>query len=133
MNIKKIHHYNVRVYAEDVDFMSIVYHANYLRYFERARTELLRESNLILSDLMKLDISFAINEITINYLSPAKLDDLLTVSTQISEISACSFVFKQSIQNEQKKLISEASIKVVCVNGLLKPKRLPDVFLKSNE
>lgn len=128
MNNKKIHQHNVRVYAEDVDFMSIVYHANYLRYFERARTEMLREGNLILSDLMNLDILFAINEITIKYLLPAKLDDLLTISTQINEVSACSFVFKQTMHNEQNKVISEADIRVVCVNGNLRPKRLPDVF-----
>lgn len=128
MNTKKIHQHNVRVYAEDVDFMSIVYHANYLRYFERARTEMLREGNLILSDLMNLDILFAINEITIKYLLPAKLDDLLTISTHINEVSACSFVFKQIMHNEQNKVISEAEIRVVCVNGNLRPKRLPDVF-----
>lgn len=128
MNTKKIHQHNVRVYAEDVDFMSIVYHANYLRYFERARTEMLREGNLILSDLMNLDILFAINEITIKYLLPAKLDDLLTISTQINEVGVCSFIFKQTMHNEQNKVISEADIRVVCVNGNLRPKRLPDVF-----
>ncbi len=133
MNTEKIHQYKVRVYAEDVDFMSIVYHANYLRYFERARTEMLRERNLILSELMNVDTMFAINEIKINYLLPAKLDNLLTITTQINEMSVCSFVFKQTMHNEQDKLICGANIKVVCVNGALRPKRLPELFLKLNQ
>lgn len=133
MSTARIHQYSLRVYAEDVDFMSIVYHANYLRYFERARTEMLRESNLLLSELMSLDIMFAINEVAIKYIVPAKLDNLLTIKTLINEKTSCSFMFKQSMHNEQNQLISEANIKVVCVNGLLKPKRLPDVFSKPNE
>ncbi len=123
------HQHSVRVYAEDVDFMGIVYHANYLCYFERARTEMLRTKQILLSNLVELDIMFAIQEIKIQYKSPAKLDDLLTVSTLIKELKTCSFVFEQYIINQNDKLISEAEIKVVCVNRNLKPRRLPD-FLK---
>lgn len=127
MNPEPIHHYNVRVYSEDVDYMGIVYHANYLRYFERARTELLRQKNLLLSDLMQLDILFAINEINIRYIKPAQLDDLLMITTEIIERKACSFTFKQNMLNQQGNLLCEANIKAVCVDGQLKPKRLPDI------
>lgn len=128
MDLSLSHQQSIRVYSEDVDFMGIVYHANYLRYYERARTEMLRQNNLILSDLLQQDTLFAINDIAIKYIAPARLDDLLLITTQIQERSACSFMFKQTIHNQEDRLINEANIKAVCVNGLLKPKRLPDVF-----
>ena len=122
------HQFNIRVYSEDVDFMAIVYHANYLCYFERARTEMLRQTNLLLSELIKNDILFAINEVDIKYLKPAKLDDLLTITTKIEDRRSCSFIFKQTMHNQHDHLICKAHIKVVCVNGQLKPKRLPDMI-----
>ncbi|KGP63852.1 esterase [Legionella norrlandica] len=130
MNSISSHQHNIRVYAEDVDFMGIVYHANYLCYLERARTELLRQNNLILSDLLKSDILFAINELSINYLLPAKLDDHLTIRTIIKELKACSLLFYQEISNQHGQLICKASVKVVCVGRNLKPKRLPDIISK---
>lgn len=128
MKSGSIHQFSIRVYAEDVDFMGIVYHANYLRFFERARTEMLRDNNLLLSSLVKEHILFAINEVNIKYLFPAKLDDLLTITTQITEVRACSLIFEQSIDSQDQKLISNAQIQVVCVNGNLKPRRLPDLI-----
>jgi len=116
----------VRVYAEDVDFMGIVYHANYLRYLERARSDMLRDNGMILSDLIMQDVLFAINELTIKYIIPAKLDDLLIITTRIKEITACSLLFEQEIINPKKKLICAANILVVCVNGNLRPKCLPN-------
>lgn len=117
--------HQIRVYAEDVDFMNIVYHANHLCFFERARTELLRLNNLMLGDLAKLDVLLAITEININYRAPAKLDDLLRITTEVTDVKACSFIFEQKMHNENDKLISEARVQVVCVDSQLKPKRLP--------
>jgi acyl-CoA thioester hydrolase len=131
MDAPILHQHSVRIYAEDVDFMGIVYHANYLRYLERARTELLRHNNWILSDLIKLDIQFAINELAIKYIHPAKLDDLLTVTTQIKEMRKCSFVFEQTMTNQHETLICDAKIQVVCVDGNLKPQRLPNLARKN--
>lgn len=117
------HQHSFRVYAEDVDYMGIVYHANYLCYFERARTEMLRQNNLILSDLMKQDTLFAVYDAHVRYKAPARLDDLLTIKTQVQQLGACRFLFDQSIQNQQEKIICEAKIQVACVNSNLKPKR----------
>ncbi len=118
--------YLIRVYAEDVDFMGIVYHANYLRYLERARAELLRSNNnWTLSELLKCDVLFAIREITIKYLYPAKLDDVLTIMTQIKNVKACTFMFEQTVTNQQGTRVCEAQIQAVCVNGDLKPQQLP--------
>jgi acyl-CoA thioester hydrolase len=126
MNQETIYQHSIRIYAEDVDYMGIVYHANYLCYFERARTEMLRENNLILSDLLKSDTLFAISDVNIRYLAPARLDDLLLITTRMTKSGACSFVFEQEMNDEQDKLICKALIKVVCVNKDLKPKRFPN-------
>lgn len=128
MTEAKTHHHAIRVYAEDVDYMGIVFHANYLRYIERARTEILRTLNLSLSDLKKEDILFAVTELSIKYIFPATLDDLLEVITEIKEVKACTFVFAQVIKNQQHQLICEARVKVVCVTAKLKPQKLPNVF-----
>lgn len=117
--------YQVRVYVEDVDYMGIVYHPNYLCYFERARTETMRHNNMILSDLVKSDTLFAITKVNLRYLVPARLDDLLRITTHMERQGACSFLFDQEMKNEQDKIICKAQIKVVCVNGNLKPKRFP--------
>lgn len=128
MTQQRIHQHEIRVYTEDVDYMGIVYHANYLRYFERSRTEMLREKKLLLSNLIKLDVLFVINELAIQYKLPAKMDDLLTITTEIKKIRTCSFVFEQLMKNENNKLLCEAKIQVVCVDSQLKPKRLPDTM-----
>ena len=125
-----IHKNSIRVYVEDVDFMGIVYHANYLCYLERSRTEVLRTYELLLSELSELNILFAINELSIKYRSPAKLDDLLTVVTEIKEVKASSFVFAQIIINQYEQIICDAKVKVVCVNKNLKPQKIPHIIKK---
>jgi acyl-CoA thioester hydrolase len=123
-----LHQNSIRIYSEDVDYMGIVYHANYVRYLERARTELLREKNLLLSDLKDKDILFAIKNMAIKYIFPARLDDLLIVTTEIKEVKYCAFTFAQTIKNQNDQLVCEATIQAVCVDGNLKPKRLPEIM-----
>lgn len=126
MDNADLHQFKLRVYVEDVDYMGIVHHPNYLCYFERARTEMMRQNNLILSDLIQSDILFAITKLNISYLAPARLDDELTVTTQMKKLGACRFLFEQEIKNQLEKIISKAQIKVVCVDSNLKPKRFPN-------
>ena len=125
MKNMEIHQFTLRVYAYELDLMGIVHHANYLCYFERARSEMLRKDNYILGDLMEQDILFAVSDAHIRYKAPARLDDLLTITSEIKESGACSFVFEQSIRNQAGKVICEATIQVVCVNSKLRPKRFP--------
>lgn len=125
MNYENSHQHQVRVYVEDVDYMGIVYHPNYLCYFERARTEAMRANNLILSALAQSDTLFAITKVNLRYLAPARLDDLLIIATHSQQQGACSFLFDQEMKNEQDKILCKAQIKVVCVDGNLKPKRVP--------
>lgn len=128
MSVNTVYHNTVRVYVEDVDYMGVVYHANYLCYFERSRTEILRTHNVHLSDLVKKDILFAISALEVNYKFPARLDDLLTVSTEITNLKACTFMFQQRMINQHDQLICTAKINVVCVNSNLKPMRLPNAI-----
>lgn len=125
----KTHKNTVRVYTEDVDYLGIVYHANYLCYLERARTEMLSAVyKLYLSEQHKLGVLFAISELDIKYKAPARLDDVLTITTNIEQLKACSLSFEQSIVNQHEQIICKALIKVVCVNKDLKPRRLPDII-----
>ncbi|MGQ3887792.1 YbgC/FadM family acyl-CoA thioesterase [Legionella sp. CNM-1927-20] len=127
MNLKEIYQTNFRVYIEDTDAMGIVYHANYLRFFERARSEMLRQTGLPLTQLAALDYYFTITDIKLHYYYPARLDDVLSISTFIADKSSCSLLFEQ-IMEAKEKLLCQANIKVVCVNKGMKPKRLPDNF-----
>ena len=67
-------------------------------------------------------------DITIRYVFPARLDDLLTVFTKIQDIRFCTFAFVQTVRHQQDQLICEATVQTVCVNKNLKPKKLPDII-----
>jgi acyl-CoA thioester hydrolase len=97
----------VRVYYEDTDFSGRVYHASYLRFFERGRTEWLRSFNLQHSVLAKsLDVVFAVVQIQVSYKAAAEIDDLLHVSTHIEKIRGPILVFQQSILRNDKTLVA---------------------------
>lgn len=124
------HSVSFRIYIEDTDLMGIVYHANYLRFFERARTEMLRSNELSLTTMETYDTYFAIHDVHIRYLSPARLDDVVTIKSRCERERFCSLMFKQIMSNQLGQVLSEATIQVVCVNENLTPKRLPEQFLK---
>jgi len=123
------HSVSFRTYTEDTDLMGIVYHARYLYFFERARTEMLRDHGLSLTMMARYDTHFAIHDVHIRYLYPARLDDVVTIKSNCESLRASSLKFKQVMHNQLGDLLSEAIIQVVCVNKNLKPKRLPvEVF-----
>ncbi|WP_133130472.1 YbgC/FadM family acyl-CoA thioesterase [Legionella yabuuchiae] len=124
--------YTCRVYAENVDHMGIVYHANYLCFFERARTELLRKLGFSLPELGNNGTQFAISEVQLRFRAPARLDDLLTIKTSVTTQRAASLLFKQVMCDPSDKVLCEGDIQVVCLNDALKPKRLPDSLIKFN-
>ena len=127
--MKKDHIISYRVYFEDTDLMGIVYHARYLYYFERARTEMLREHGFSLTVMAQNNIYFAIREAHVSYHLPAYLDDYLRITTSVSHRTACTMQFKQIMHDNNDKLISEATVKTVCVNRNLKPRRLPNMLI----
>ncbi len=126
--MKKDHIITYRVYFEDTDMMSIVYHARYLYFFERARTEMLRAQDLSLTAMAHENVYFAIREANVRYHTPAYLDDVLSITTSIVGQTACTLQFKQMMCNQDNKLISEASVMTVCVDRAMKPKRVPSML-----
>lgn len=130
--VLEAHHMQVRVYYEDTDSGGVVYHSNYLKFMERARTEWLRHLQLEQTELLEqLEIVFVVHSMHIAFKQPAKLDDLLAIQTQIKQLGRSSIVFLQKIF-KNKQLLIEAEVKVACVNALsFKPVVIPKpVILK---
>ncbi|MCL2845820.1 MAG: YbgC/FadM family acyl-CoA thioesterase [Chitinivibrionia bacterium] len=107
---------NVRIYYEDTDLSGVVYHANYLRYMERGRTEYLREHHIDLDDYHADGIIFAVTEIKIQYRFPAKYGDYLTVQTELESVGSFQVAFKAEIFNQDGKLLTRGVAKVVAVD-----------------
>lgn len=116
----------VRVYYEDTDAGGVVYHARYLHFYERARTEFLRSLNFSQQALLnERQLAFVVKSMSIDYNVPAKLDDLLTVMTQVTEIKGATILFTQLLQRAET-VLSTATVKVACVDlSKMKPVALP--------
>ena len=128
-NHKQVFATKVRIYYEDTDSGGVVYYANYLKYYERARTEYLRSYNFNQSILKKeKNLVFAVSEINVNYIKPLFLDDVIKVTCSIEKISKTSINFVQRITNQDDIGISCALCKIVCLNENLKPTKIPDVI-----
>ena len=122
--------WNARVYYEDTDAGGVVYHARYLAFFERARTEMLRQLDINQQKLLQEGIAFVVKKMDISYDFPARLDDMLTISTQVEQIRKASIIFKQTILNQNKQIISNADVIIACVNiTKMKPCALPKLLV----
>jgi len=119
----------VRVYWEDTDAGGVVYYANYLRFLERARSEWLRSIGLDQAALMRdAQRQFAIIEVHAHYRKPARYDDALVVTAELTEARPASFAFRQEIRRGdlQGELLLEATVRDACLDSVtLKPARLP--------
>jgi len=99
------HHYRLRVYFEDTDLSGIVYHANYLRYMERARSDMLRLAGIDQRAAMEGgEGAWAVTDLTIKYRSPAKLDDDLLVVSLVEAVRGASVIISQRILRGQDEL-----------------------------
>ena len=102
------HHYRLRVYFEDTDLSGIVYHANYLRYMERARSDMLRIAGIDQRAAMEAgEGAWAVTDLAIKYLRPAKLDDDLTVVSTVEAVRGASVIIAQRILRGQDELTPE--------------------------
>jgi len=120
----------VTVYYEDTDAGGVVYHSNYLKFFERARTELLRQKGVSQQVLLDDNIGFVVRHIDIDFLKGARLDDNLTVITTISELKKASIQFCQEIVNLEGRTLCKAMVKVACVNSQkMKPQAIPSSLI----
>lgn len=125
-----LHTFQCRVYYEDTDVLGIVYYANYLKFFERARTEWLREVGIKQSFYLEQNTGFVVRRLEMENIASAKLDDLLTVTSTISEFKRASLVFEQQITNQTQQLLCTVKVQVAYVNlGLSKPCAMPKAIL----
>jgi len=116
----------VRVYYEDTDASGVVYHARYVAFFERARTEMLRQHNFHQQQLLSENVAFAVRRMTVDYLVPARLDDLLEVQSEITSMRGASLTFAQRIVNSDGTLLSQADVLIACIDPhQMKPIALP--------
>jgi acyl-CoA thioester hydrolase len=116
----------ITVYYEDTDAGGVVYHSNYLKFFERARTEMLRSKGVSQQILLEQNIGFVVRHMDISFNQGAKLDEQLTVLSHVSEIKRASLQFCQKLVNDHGKILCEASVKVACIdNHKMKPIAIP--------
>ena len=123
-----LHLFPVRVYYEDTDLSGIVYHANYLRWFERARSDMLRLLGIDQRATIEAgEGHYAVAEITIRYLAPARLDDDLVISTATEELGAASVRLRQRALRGGD-LLAEAAVRVGFISPEGRPKRQPSAW-----
>ena len=116
--------FTVRVYYEDTDFSGNVYHAAYLKFFERGRTEFLRDHGVHHSELAKAGIAFAVRHCAVDYRRPARLDDWLEIETSITAIAAATVDALQVVCRAGETL-AELRVQLVCVDRAGRAARLP--------
>ncbi|HGM6346494.1 TPA: tol-pal system-associated acyl-CoA thioesterase [Serratia marcescens] len=116
----------VRVYYEDTDASGVVYHARYVAFFERARTEMLRQHNFHQQQLLSEQVAFVVRRMTVDYLAPARLDERLEVQSEITCLRGASLTFAQRIVNSDGALLSQADVLIACIDPhQMKPRALP--------
>ncbi|VAX05838.1 Tol-Pal system-associated acyl-CoA thioesterase [hydrothermal vent metagenome] len=127
----------LRVYYEDTDAGGVVYHANYLKFMERGRSDMIRSLGISQEEMLKFlepgDIKFVVIRSEVDYVKPAKLDDEITVHTNVSKLGKASLVMGQEIRRSDE-VLAKGIIKVAALNEENKPARLPKKILeKINE
>ena len=123
--MKKTNELTIRVYYEDTDCGNVVYYANYLRYMERGRTELLRDLGVELSAYHDKGFAFAVAEANVKYKQSAHYNDLLTVATSVKDVTSATMTFYTEV-SRNGTLLACGEIKAACVNlSNGRPARLP--------
>jgi acyl-CoA thioester hydrolase len=129
-NTASAFHWPVTIYYEDTDAGGVVYHSNYLKFFERARTEMLRAAGVSQQTLLQQNIGFVVRHIDIDFLQAARLDDMLTINTVISALKKVSLVFCQELVNPEWKVLCKAIVKVAFIdNQNMRPKAMPQSII----
>jgi acyl-CoA thioester hydrolase len=125
LQLLKFHVFPLRVYYEDTDFSGVVYHASYLRFLERGRTEWLRDLGVDQRSLFEAvpPIGFAVRHMDIGFIKPALMDDELKVETKLIELGGASLTLDQRLLRGEELLVS-AKVRIACVS-LGKAARLP--------
>ena len=118
--------YTFKIYYEDTDSGGVVYYANYLKFIERARTEMINELGFTLTKLLNdYDRLFLVKKIECDYIESCKLEDTLNVQSKVLVLKNASFVLEQNLL-KQNKIIFRSKIVMVCVNSQGAPSKIPD-------
>jgi len=126
-----IFHWAVRAYMEDIDAGGIVYHVNYLKYMERARTESLRALGYDKNYIFNQSSMFVVHSLNVDYKKPALLDEELIVEANVMKLKRSSIIFRQNIYRGQEVLCA-AEVKIACVDKqTMKPTAMPDEIFSS--
>lgn len=116
----------VRVYYEDTDAGGIVYYANYLKFFERARTEWLRDLGVEQDGWLHGGTAFVVRHVALDLRSPARFNDLLTVTVGVTSLKRASINFQQQVLHSNGQLLCSADVKAACVDiQQMKPVAIP--------
>lgn len=119
----------LRVYYEDTDFSGVVYHANYLRFFERGRSDFLRLKGIGHRELAAgahgVPLAFVVRAMTLDFLKPARIDDVLMVDTRLDDISGARLVLSQRIRRGDQVLVTAVVTLAMIDPGTGRPQRLP--------
>ncbi|HWJ71030.1 MAG TPA: YbgC/FadM family acyl-CoA thioesterase [Sphingobium sp.] len=119
------HVFPVRVYFEDTDLSGVVYHANYLRYMERARSDMLRVAGIDQRAAHEAGVgSYAVAQVNLRYHAPARLDDALIVRSRIEQVSAVRCVIAQAVWRADR-LLSDGGVTVAFIDPAGRPRRQP--------
>ena len=123
--------FRVRVYWEDTDAGGIVFYANYLKFFERARTEWLRAICVGQQQLLEQHAAlFVVKSVSADYHAPAKLDDTVRLTLSIAKMGRASIVFLQQAWRDET-LLNTAEVKIGCVDASMRPRAIPDDVAQS--
>ncbi|MBB1274275.1 tol-pal system-associated acyl-CoA thioesterase [Psychromonas sp. SR45-3] len=121
----------IRIYYEDTDAGGIVYYANYLKFFERGRTEFLREYDIQQDTLLQQNIAFVVKKVEMDCIKAARFNQLIDVETEVTSYRKASLMFTQKIFNESRELLCQADTLIACVNlQKMKPNAIPTEIIE---
>ncbi len=125
------HHFPLRVYFEDTDLSGIVYHANYLRYMERARSDMLRLAGIDQREAIEAgEGAYAIVDLAIKYRSPARLEDDLLVISTVERVSPARVIIHQTVRREHT-ILTQATVTAALVSPEGRPLRQPRAWVET--
>ncbi len=126
-----VFHWPIRVYYEDTDAGGVVFYANYLKFFERARTEMLRDMGFEQDQLIaEQNVIFVVRSVQVDYLMPARFNESLNVTAEITSAKKVSLSFEQLI-TRNGELLCKGTIKIACLDAAtMRPKAIPEELLQ---
>ena len=125
-----VHYLDIRVYYEDTDFSGIVYHANYLKFCERGRSDMLRLAGVHHTDLAGQGVHFVVRRMECDFRASARIDDVVRVETCLRQSSGAKLLLAQAVKLADRVLF-EAQVTLAVVNGAGRPQRIPAEMMRA--